>query len=86
MYRYAPPQVFDGPNVHSYPMGTFCGLVPPAPLRSSGSTVTLEFQSDVNVGGKGFLVEWTAVQGSGPLPTIAPGQRSPRRPVGLCGL
>ncbi|XP_059901037.1 cubilin [Gadus macrocephalus] len=66
-------KVFDGPNVHSYPMGTFCGLVPPTPLRSSGSTVTLEFQSDVLAGGKGFLVEWTAVQGSGPLPTIAPG-------------
>ncbi|CAL8311895.1 unnamed protein product [Merluccius merluccius] len=66
-------KVFDGPNVHSYPMGTFCGLVPPAPVRSSGSTVTLEFQSDSVVGGKGFLVEWTAVQDSGPLPTIPPG-------------
>ncbi|XP_056155801.1 cubilin [Lampris incognitus] len=66
-------KIFDGPNVHSYPIGTYCGLSLPAPVRSSGSSITLEFQSDVVVGGGGFLVEWTAVQDSGPLPTIAPG-------------
>ncbi|KAI1888819.1 hypothetical protein AGOR_G00172680 [Albula goreensis] len=66
-------KVFDGPNVHSYQIGMFCGLTLPPPVSSSGSVVTLEFQSDTIVGGRGFLVEWTAVQSSGPLPTIAPG-------------
>ncbi|XP_059183305.1 cubilin [Centropristis striata] len=66
-------KVFDGPSVHYYPMGTFCGLGLPHPLRSSGSTVTLQFVSDTVVGGRGFLVEWTAVQDSGPPPTIPPG-------------
>lgn len=66
-------KIFDGPSVHHYPIGTFCGLALPSPLRSSGSTVTLQFQSDSVVGGQGFLVEWTAVQDSGPPPTITPG-------------
>ncbi|XP_017269603.1 cubilin [Kryptolebias marmoratus] len=66
-------KIFDGPNVHHYPLGTFCGLTLPGLLRSSGSTVTLQFQTDSVVGGRGFLVEWTAVQDSGPPPTITPG-------------
>ncbi|XP_027132680.1 cubilin, partial [Larimichthys crocea] len=66
-------KIFDGPSVHYYPIGTFCGLALPAPLRSSRSTITLQFQSDSVVGGRGFLVEWTAVQDSGPPPTITPG-------------
>ncbi|XP_066579431.1 cubilin [Amia ocellicauda] len=66
-------KVFDGPNAHSFSLGTFCGLSLPPPVRSSGSSVTVEFQSDNSVGGRGFLLEWLAVQSSGPLPTIAPG-------------
>ncbi|XP_047205867.1 cubilin [Girardinichthys multiradiatus] len=66
-------KIFDGPDVYSYPLGTFCGLTLPSPLRSSGSTVTLHFQSDSLVGGRGFLVDWRAVQDSGPPPTITPG-------------
>ncbi|XP_029134023.2 cubilin [Labrus bergylta] len=66
-------KIFDGPSVHYYPIGTFCGLALPPPLRSSGSAVTLQFTSDTVVGGRGFLVEWTAVQDSGPPPTITPG-------------
>uniref|UniRef100_A0A3Q3W0B5 Cubilin n=1 Tax=Mola mola TaxID=94237 RepID=A0A3Q3W0B5_MOLML len=66
-------KIFDGPSVHYYPLGTFCGLALPLPVRSSGSTITLQFQSDIVVGGQGFLVEWTAVQESGPPPTIPPG-------------
>ncbi|XP_038578939.1 cubilin [Micropterus salmoides] len=65
-------KIFDGPSVHYYPIGSFCGLSLPPPLRSSASTVTLQFQSDLVVGGRGFLVEWTAVQDSGPS-TITPG-------------
>ncbi|TWW71481.1 Cubilin 460 kDa receptor, partial [Takifugu flavidus] len=66
-------KIFDGPSVHYYPLGTFCGIARPSPLRSSASTLTLQFQSDTVVGGQGFLVEWTAVQDSGPPPTIEPG-------------
>lgn len=66
-------QIFDGPSVYYYSIGTFCGLRIPPPVRSSGSTVTLQFQSDSVVGGKGFLIEWTAMQDSGPPPTIPPG-------------
>ncbi|XP_054878715.1 cubilin isoform X1 [Poeciliopsis prolifica] len=66
-------KIFDGPDVYSYPLGTFCGLSLPTPLRSSGSTVTLHFKSDSIVGGRGFLLDWTAVKDSGPPPTITPG-------------
>uniref|UniRef100_A0A665V841 Cubilin n=1 Tax=Echeneis naucrates TaxID=173247 RepID=A0A665V841_ECHNA len=66
-------KIFDGDNVHAYPIGTFCGLGLPSPIRSSGNTLTLQFQSDTSQGGRGFLVEWTAVQDSGPPPTITPG-------------
>ncbi|KAG9276492.1 cubilin [Astyanax mexicanus] len=66
-------KIFDGPNVHALPLGVFCGLLLPGLVRSSGSTVTLEFKSDTVIGGRGFLVEWTAIQNSGPLPTISPG-------------
>ncbi|XP_070842448.1 cubilin [Chaetodon trifascialis] len=71
--HYDQLKIFDGPSVHDYPIGTFCGLALPPPLRSSTSTVTLQFHSDSTVGGRGFLVEWTAVQESGPPPTITPG-------------
>ncbi|KAL2085662.1 hypothetical protein ACEWY4_018982 [Coilia grayii] len=66
-------RIFDGPNVHAISLGTFCGLSLPDPVRSTGSTMTLEFKSDTTVGGRGFLIEWTAVQSTGPVPTIAPG-------------
>ncbi|KAF7648099.1 hypothetical protein LDENG_00162070 [Lucifuga dentata] len=66
-------EIFDGPTVHSFPLGTFCGLGLPPPLRSSGSTLTLQFQSDTSVGGRGFLLEWAAIHDTGPPPTITPG-------------
>ncbi|KAF6722152.1 Cubilin [Oryzias melastigma] len=66
-------KIFDGPDVYHYPLGTFCGLALPHLIRSSGSTVTLLFKSDTVVGGRGFLLEWTALQNSGPSPTIPPG-------------
>ncbi|XP_026057290.1 cubilin-like [Carassius auratus] len=66
-------KIFDGPSTSALLLGEFCGLTLPNQVRSSGSTITLEFKSDTVIGGKGFLVEWTAVQGSGPLPTIQPG-------------
>ncbi|XP_072307339.1 cubilin [Eucyclogobius newberryi] len=66
-------KILDGPSVHYYPLGVFCGLLLPPPVRSSSSTVTLQFESDAVVGGRGFLIEWRAVQNSGPPPTIPPG-------------
>ncbi|KAM9333329.1 LOW QUALITY PROTEIN: cubilin [Pholidichthys leucotaenia] len=66
-------KIFDGPSVHHLPIGTFCGLSLPSPIRSSGSTITLQFRSDSVAGGRGFLVEWTSFQDSGPPPTIPPG-------------
>ncbi|KAM7390891.1 hypothetical protein PAMA_008881 [Pampus argenteus] len=66
-------KIFDGPSVNHYPIATICGLALPTPLRSSGSALTLQFHTDSVVGGRGFLVEWTAVQDSGPPPTIIPG-------------
>ncbi|KTF87440.1 hypothetical protein cypCar_00025640 [Cyprinus carpio] len=66
-------KIYDGPSTNAFLLGEFCGLTLPNPVRSSGSTITLEFKSDTVIGGKGFLVEWTAVQGTGPLPTIEPG-------------
>uniref|UniRef100_A0AAQ4PGY7 Cubilin n=1 Tax=Gasterosteus aculeatus aculeatus TaxID=481459 RepID=A0AAQ4PGY7_GASAC len=71
--NYDQLKIFDGPDVHHIPIGAFCGLALPPPLRSWGSTVTLQFTTDSVVGGRGFLVEWTAVQDSGPPPTITPG-------------
>ncbi|KAF4095682.1 cubilin isoform X1 [Onychostoma macrolepis] len=66
-------KIYDGSSTSALLLGEFCGLTLPNAVRSSGSTITLEFKSDNVIGGKGFLVEWTAVQGSGPLPTIQPG-------------
>ncbi|KAM3593822.1 uncharacterized protein V6R79_022582 [Siganus canaliculatus] len=66
-------KIFDGPSVHYYPIGTFCGLELPSPIRSSTNTVTLQFVSDLISGGTGFLIEWIAVQESGPPPTVTPG-------------
>ncbi|XP_028288640.1 cubilin [Parambassis ranga] len=66
-------KLFDGPTVNHYPLGKLCGVSLPPPIRSSGSTITLQFQSDSVIGGRGFLVEWSAVQDSGPPPTIPPG-------------
>uniref|UniRef100_A0A3B3XUI0 CUB domain-containing protein n=1 Tax=Poecilia mexicana TaxID=48701 RepID=A0A3B3XUI0_9TELE len=56
-------------------VGRFCGASLPSNYTSvTGSTVTLHFKSDSAVGGRGFLVDWTAVKDSGPPPTITPGK------------
>nr|DBA25188.1 TPA: hypothetical protein GDO54_012746 [Pyxicephalus adspersus] len=67
-------RIYDGPDVHYHIIGTYCGVTPPPSLFSFGSSVTVQFTSDNIRSGKGFLLEWTAVQLSpDPLPTIAPG-------------
>uniref|UniRef100_A0A671NLK5 CUB domain-containing protein n=1 Tax=Sinocyclocheilus anshuiensis TaxID=1608454 RepID=A0A671NLK5_9TELE len=45
-------------NTNAFLLGEFCGLTLPNPVRSSGSTITLEFKSDTVIGGKacgGFI-------------------------------
>ncbi|NXH11671.1 CUBN protein, partial [Bucco capensis] len=65
-------KVYDGPNLHSRPIATYCGAEP-ASFTSSGSSVTIQFQSDASVTGKGFLLEWNAVDAPAVARAIAPG-------------
>ncbi|XP_043916230.1 cubilin-like [Protopterus annectens] len=65
---------YDGPDIHARLIGTYCGIVPPPPISSAGSTMTIQFISDSIVNGKGFILDWYAVDTStDPLPTVAPG-------------
>ncbi|XP_029444624.1 cubilin [Rhinatrema bivittatum] len=65
---------YEGPNIHSHLIGTYCGLSPPAPFSSFGSSIAIQFQTDSSISRPGFLLDWYAVDASaGPLPTIAPG-------------
>ncbi|NXG41986.1 CUBN protein, partial [Psilopogon haemacephalus] len=65
-------KVYDGPNVHSRSLATYCGA-DLASFASSGSSMTIQFQSDSSVSGKGFLLEWSAVDASAATATIARG-------------
>lgn len=64
--------MYDGPTVHSRLIETYCGA-DPASFASSGSSMTIQFQSDSSVTGKGFLLEWYAVDASAVTQTIARG-------------
>ncbi|KAK2531299.1 Cubn [Columba livia] len=70
--RYDKLKVYDGPTVHSRPIATYCGA-DPASFASSGSSMTIQFQSDSTVSGQGFLLEWNAADASAVTRTIAPG-------------
>lgn len=53
-------QVFDGPNVNSPLIGTYCNsILPPATLTSTGNSVTLRFISDGGVTNQGFEINWS---------------------------
>lgn len=66
-------QVYDGAGIHSRLIGTYCGTQTGS-LSSTRSSLTFQFSSDSSVSGKGFLLEWFAMNASvGPLPTIATG-------------
>ncbi|XP_040403063.1 cubilin [Cygnus olor] len=73
--RYDKLKVYDGPTIYSRPLATYCGA-DPASFASSGSSMTIQFQSDSSVTGKGFLLEWYAVDASAATHTI---------PRGACG-
>ncbi|XP_037243046.1 cubilin isoform X5 [Falco rusticolus] len=70
--RYDKLKVYDGPTIHSRTVATYCGT-DPASFESSGSSMTIQFQSDPSVTGKGFLLEWYAVDASAVTRTIARG-------------
>ncbi|OWK59671.1 Cubilin, partial [Lonchura striata] len=70
--QYDNLKVYDGPTVHSRLVATYCGA-DPASFASSGSSMTIQFQSDSSVTGKGFLLEWYAVDASAVTHTIARG-------------
>uniref|UniRef100_A0A8B9TKW5 Cubilin n=1 Tax=Anas platyrhynchos TaxID=8839 RepID=A0A8B9TKW5_ANAPL len=70
--RYDKLKVYDGPTIYSRPIATYCGA-DPASFASSGSSMTIQFQSDSSVTGKGFLLEWYAVDASAATHSIARG-------------
>uniref|UniRef100_A0A8C8BEW9 Cubilin n=1 Tax=Otus sunia TaxID=257818 RepID=A0A8C8BEW9_9STRI len=70
--RYDKLKIYDGPSIHSRLIATYCGA-DSASFASSGSSMTIQFQSDVSVTGKGFLLEWYAVDASAVTHTIARG-------------
>ncbi|XP_077015414.1 cubilin-like [Tamandua tetradactyla] len=66
-------RIYDGLGIHSRLLGTYCGTQTPS-FSSSRSSLTFQFSSDASVSGKGFLLEWSAVDApAGPAPTIAAG-------------
>ncbi|XP_054027363.1 cubilin [Dryobates pubescens] len=65
-------KVYDGPSVHARSVATYCGA-DLASFVSSGSSVTIQFQSDSSVTGKGFLLEWSAVDAPAVTPALARG-------------
>ncbi|XP_061441668.1 cubilin [Rhineura floridana] len=69
-------KVYDGPNTHARLIGAYCGVAPTS-FTSSGSSVTLKFTSDFSVNGKGFLLDWYAVE----EPTAV----GHAIPIGACG-
>ncbi|KAL8165122.1 UNVERIFIED_CONTAM: hypothetical protein K2H54_029833 [Gekko kuhli] len=69
-------KVYDGPNIHSRPIGVYCGVTLSS-FTSSGSSVTLQFISDFSVNGKGFLLDWYAME--------APTDVGQTVPTGACG-
>uniref|UniRef100_A0A8C5UZ61 Cubilin n=1 Tax=Microcebus murinus TaxID=30608 RepID=A0A8C5UZ61_MICMU len=66
-------RIYDGVGIHSRLIGTYCGTQTES-FSSTRSSLTFQFSSDYSVSGKGFLLEWFAMDAPvGPLPTIAPG-------------
>uniref|UniRef100_A0A4X2M7T4 Cubilin n=1 Tax=Vombatus ursinus TaxID=29139 RepID=A0A4X2M7T4_VOMUR len=63
----------DGPDIHSRLLGTYCGTDTTS-FTSFRNSITFQFFSDASISGRGFLLEWYAVESHmGPLPTIATG-------------
>ncbi|XP_063159632.1 cubilin [Candoia aspera] len=69
-------KIYDGPNIHSHLIATYCGVAPSS-FTSSGNSVTLQFISDYSVNGKGFVLDWYAME--------APTNVENNLPIGACG-
>ncbi|XP_063780787.1 cubilin-like [Pseudophryne corroboree] len=70
-------RIYDGPDIHYHVIGTYCGVMEPPSLFSSGSSATVQFTSDSTIRKKGFLLEWTAIDISpGPVPNITQGDNN----------
>ncbi|XP_004860031.1 cubilin [Heterocephalus glaber] len=66
-------KIYDGADTHSRLIGIYCGTETQS-FSSRGNSLMVQFLSDSSVSGKGFLLEWFAVDNSvGSLPTITPG-------------
>ncbi|NP_445784.3 cubilin precursor [Rattus norvegicus] len=66
-------KIYDGFDTHSRLIGTYCGTQTES-FSSSRNSLTFQFSSDSSVSGRGFLLEWFAVDVSDSTPpTIAPG-------------
>ncbi|KAM6162076.1 cubilin isoform 2-T2 [Erethizon dorsatum] len=66
-------KIYDGVGIQSRLLGTYCGTEAQS-FSSMGNSLTFQFLSDSSGSGKGFLLEWLAVDSPiGSLPTIATG-------------
>jgi len=58
--------VFDGSDERSPTIGVYCGTATPQELiQSSSSTLLVAFFSDEAATGRGFVVDWLAVDNTG---------------------
>ena len=55
--------IYDGPDTLSPLIGRYCGKEPPRYIRSTGSTLTLEYITDEYINSPGFTVEWAQTLG-----------------------
>ena len=55
--------IYDGPNTLAPYVGRYCGKEPPRYIRSTGSTLTLEYITDDYITSAGFTVEWAQTLG-----------------------
>uniref|UniRef100_U3KLX7 Cubilin n=1 Tax=Oryctolagus cuniculus TaxID=9986 RepID=U3KLX7_RABIT len=66
-------RIYDGFGIHSRLIGTYCGTQTDS-FSSTGNSLTFHFYSDATITGRGFLLEWFAMDiPAGPVPTIASG-------------
>lgn len=66
-------QIYDGFDIHSNLIGTYCSTHMES-FSSSRNSMTFQFSSDATISGKGFLLEWFALDASaGAVPTIGTG-------------
>nr|XP_020016661.1 cubilin-like [Castor canadensis] len=69
-------RIYDGIDIHSRLIGTYCGTQTES-FSSSRNSLTFQFSSDSSVSGRGFLLEWFAID--------VPGDSSPTIATGACG-